>query len=128
LKQEYQMALSLEPRLLQQSSLSLVNEDGGTAVVDMSAVLVPVSRTRASVMFVDSRARAVYGQVYVDDYDRDGSVDRFASDVMAAIGEAYQKEAAVAIGKGRSLPPAAETLRKIKAVIGWKVLGVHGKS
>ena len=34
---------------------------------EMSAVLVPVSKTRASIMFVDNRARVVYGQLYVDD-------------------------------------------------------------
>jgi len=37
--------------------------------VEISAVLAPVSKSRASIMFVDNRARAVYGQLHVDDYD-----------------------------------------------------------
>ena len=78
---EYESALDLEPRLLQQASYALMDEGGRTTAVEMSAVLVPVSRTRASVMFVDNRARTVFGQAYVDDYDRDQRANRFAVDV-----------------------------------------------
>ena len=118
---EYQAALALEPRLLQQSSMTFAAEDGTTTIVDMSAVLVPVSRTRASIMFVDNRARVVYGQLYVDDYERSGFADRFVPEVMGAIHAVYESEAAAARVRKQALPPAAETLRKIKAVIGSKV-------
>ncbi len=122
---EYQAAMALEPRLLRQSPLTLLAEDGTTTIVDISAVLVPVSRTRASVMFVDSRARVVYGQLYVDDYETSGFADRFALEVMAAIHAAYKSEAAAARVKKQPLPPAAGTLRRIKAVIGSKVQSVQ---
>lgn len=122
---EYQAALALEPRLLQQSSMTLLAEDGATTVVDMSAVLVPVSRTRASIMFVDSRARVVYGQVYVNDYERSGFADRFALEVMGAVHAAYESEAADARVRKQALPPASQTLRRIKAVIGSKVQSVQ---
>lgn len=118
---EYQSALALEPRLLQEMSLTVAGEDGATIVVDMAAVLVPVSRTRASVMFVDNRARVVYGQLYVDEYERTGFANRFAADVMAAIQAAYDGEVAAARGRKQALPSAAETLRRIRAVIGSKV-------
>jgi spermidine synthase len=122
---EYQAALALEPRLIQQATLMLLNEDGGTTAVDMSAVLVPVSKTRASIMFVDGRARVVYGQLYVDDYERTGFAARFAADVMAAIQAAYDGEFAAARGRKQRLPAAAQTLKRIKAVIGSKVQGVQ---
>ncbi len=118
---ESQMAAALEPRLLGQSSFGLMNEDGGTTTVDLSAVLVPVSRVRASVMFVDNRARAVYGQLYIDDYDRDGRANRIAAEVMGAVRAAYEQEANAARGQGRSLPPAAATLQKMRAAVGSRV-------
>jgi hypothetical protein len=101
--------------------MTVMTEDGTTTVVDMVAVLVPVSRTRASIMFVDSRAKVVYGQLYVDDYDRSGFPDRFAVEVMGAIHAAYESEVAAARVKQQALPPAAQTLRRIRAVVGSKV-------
>ena len=89
----------------------------------MSAVIVPVSTGRASIMFVDSRARLVYGQVYVDDYSRNDRVQEFVGEVMGAIRAAYDEEAAAALARGGGLPPAAATLRRLKAVIASKVQG-----
>jgi spermidine synthase len=125
---EYETALALEPRLLQQASFSLVNENGGTVVVEMSAVLVPVSKARASVMFVDNEARVVYGQAYVDDYDREGRGNRVAEEVLTALREAYDAEATAARGQGRALPSATETLRRMKAVIESKAKNVQSGS
>lgn len=121
---EYESALDLEPRLLQHASYPLMDDGGGTTAVEVSAVLVPLSKTRASVMFVDNRDRTVFGQAYVDDYDRDQRANRFAVDVMVAIRAAYEKEAAAARERGQALPPATETTRRIKAVIGSKVNSV----
>ena len=117
---EYQTALALEPRLLQQASFPLLSDDGTTTVVELSAVLVPVSRTRASIMFVDNRAKAVYGQSYLDNYDQNGLASRLAVDVMSAIRQAYNSEVAQA-GQQSRLPSAARTLGRIKAVIDSKV-------
>ncbi len=117
---EYQTALALEPRLLQQASFPLLSDDGTTTVVELSAVLVPVSRTRASIMFVDNRAKTVYGQSYLDNYDQDGLASRLAVDVMSAIRQAYDSEVAQA-GQQSRLPSATRTLGRIKAVIDSKV-------
>jgi hypothetical protein len=105
-----------------------MTEDGARTPVDVSAVLVPLSRTRASIMFVDSRARVVYGQLYVDDYRRDDFTTRFAADVMHAIRDAYEKEAALARRRGRALPSASATMQTIRAVIGAKVQGARRES
>ena len=86
---EYGRGLALEPRLLQQASFALLNADGKVAQHDVSAVLVPVSRTRAAVMFVDNGAHVVYGQLYLDDYASDGVADRFANDVLRAVRPAH---------------------------------------
>lgn len=122
---EYEAALVLEPRLFEQASFSLMGEGGKPRVLEISAVLVPVSKTRASIMFVDNNSRTVYGQVYVDDYDRDGRAQRFAGDVMAAMRADYDRNATTARTRQKSLPPAPETLRSIRAVVDSKVRDVQ---
>ncbi len=114
---QYRDAMALQPRLLQASSLMLSAGDGAPVVADMAAVLVPVSRTRASIMFVDNRAKVVYGQLYVDDYARSGFPERFALEVMGAVRAAYESAAAAARSQRQALPPAAQTLRHIREVI-----------
>jgi len=125
---EYEAALLLEPRLFEQASFNLMDAAGKPMVVEISAVLVPVSKTRASIMFVDNRARTVYGQVYVDDYDREGRGQRLAGDVMAAMRAAYEKDAAAARAQQKRLPGAPETLRSIKDVVVAKVRDVQTAS
>lgn len=125
---QYQAMLVLEPRLLQRATFRLMDENGGPTGVEISAVLVPVSKTRASIMFVDNRARVVYGQLYVDDYDREGRANRLAEDLMTALREAYEAEATAARTQGRALPSAAETLRRMRIVIDSKAKNVQSGS
>ena len=125
---EYARGIALEPRLLQQESFALLNADGKIGQHDVSAVLVPVSQTRAAVMFVDNGSHYVYGQQYVDDYASDGVADRFASDVLRAVRAAYDGEMRAARGRRQAAPPALPTLTRFKAVIGSKVQGVQPQS
>lgn len=125
LQAEDQAAALMEPRLLGQLSLALANDDGAAALVEVSSVLVPVSRTRASIMFVDNRARTVFGQVFVDDDERDRFADRFTGDVLGAVYATYQREVREAAGRGAALPPARETLRRIRSVIEEKIAGAR---
>jgi hypothetical protein len=118
---EYEAALALEPRLLEQAAFRLKDESGGTVGVEISAVLVPVSKTRASVMFVDNRSRTVYGQVYVDDYDREDRAKRTGASVMEAVRSAYEAAATGARSRKEGLPPATGTLRGMAAAISAKV-------
>jgi len=117
---EHETALALEPRLLQQDDFQFMTEDERSTTIALSAVLVPVSRSRASIMFVDNAARTVYGQMYVDDYGRDGLAARIAADVLAAVREAYDREAAAARDRGQGLPPLAATSDRIRTVIDGK--------
>lgn len=125
LQAEDQAAALMEPRLLGQLSLALANDDGGTATMEVSSVLVPVSRTRASIMFVDNRARVVFGQMYVDDYERDGVAHRLAGDVLGAVHATYEREVREAAGRGAPLPLAREMVPRIRSVIGSKVESVR---
>jgi hypothetical protein len=71
-------------------------------------------------MFVDNAARVVYGQRYIDDYDRGQAVQTFVADVMTTIHTVYQTEAA-RTARPNLPPPAAATLAKIHAAITSKV-------
>ncbi len=128
LASEYHSAMALEPHLLEQSSFAFTNDQGATEMVEISAVLVPVSRTRASIMFVDNRARIVYGELYVDVADQGERAGQFAVEVMTAIRRAYEHELAAARGQNRDLPTAVETFRGIRAVIHAKVQRVQPHS
>ncbi|HXX36238.1 MAG TPA: hypothetical protein VEM15_17350, partial [Thermodesulfobacteriota bacterium] len=121
LKDEVQRALSMNPRLLQGTPLLLVNEDGLKSMTEISAVLVPISKERASIMFVDNKARVIYGQLYVSDYDKSDFVNRFVNEVLAHIRAVYQEEVENALRQGGTLPLAESALRKIKDTIAGEV-------
>jgi len=125
LKNEYQTAQAMEPRLLQQSAFMLMNEQGRSVALEISAVLVPVSKTRASIMFVDNRARVVYGQLYVNDYDRGEFVNRFVDDVIATMRSTYQTELKISLEQGRALPAARDILPKLNQAIAMKIVAAR---
>jgi len=121
LRREYETAKALEPRPLEATTLVLTGETGGQVAVEIVAVLVPVSRTRAAVMFVDNQAKVVYGQRYVDDYEGGDAVARLVADTMGTIRAVYRNEAAIAIARLKAPPPAGRTLKKIQEAVGTKV-------
>jgi hypothetical protein len=125
LKDEVQRALSMVPRLLQKTAFALANEEGAKIVTEISAVLVPVSKERASVMFVDNKAKVIYGQLYVSDFDKSDFVNRFVNEVMLHIRAVYQKEVENALRQGGTLPLAEPALRKIKQTIAGEVQKDH---
>jgi len=117
LKSEYQTLLAMNPRLLQKLPLTFLNQEGRKIIIEISAVLVPVSKQRASIMFVDNQARVVYGQLYVWNYDKDEFVNRFVSEVLMGIQTTYQKEVESWMSRKGEVPLAEPTLRKIKDII-----------
>ena len=121
LKDEVQRALSMGPRLLQKTAFPLLKESQVKFITEISAVLVPVSKERASIMFVDNQARVIYGQLYVSDYNKSDFVNRFVIEVMMRIRAVYQKEVENALRQGRALPSAEPVLRKIKQTIAAEV-------
>jgi len=121
LEGEYKTLQSMNPRLLQKLPLIFANQKGGKKVVEISAVLVPISQSRASIMFVDNQARVVYGQLYVWDYEKNEFVNRFINEVMSSIRAVYQQEAMNAPRQVGGVPLAHPTLGKIKDIITFKV-------
>jgi spermidine synthase len=124
LQREYRSLLAMEPRTLSTLPLALLSEAGERLVVELSAVLVPISPSRASIMFVDNRAKVVYGQRYVSDYAQGDVVQRLVDQVMTAVQETYRKEARFAASQQKTFPVAASTLQKIRDVVGARIQAV----
>ena len=121
LKQEYMEEVSKIPKLIQQTDLVLLNAGGQSIKLEISAVMVRISRERAAAIFVDNAARAIYGQRYFSGIDADQAVSGFISEVMNAIRATYRREAELALRQGRKIPAADATMRKIRQIITEKV-------
>ena len=128
LRQEYQTLLAMEPRPLSMLALTFLSKSGGRTLVEFSAVLVPISRSRASVMFVDNRAKTVYGQRYVNDYAQGDVVQRLVDAVMAEVRRTYQKEAELAVGQQKAFPEAENALQKIRDAVRGKIRAAPSNS
>jgi hypothetical protein len=79
-------------------------------------------------MFVDNRAKAVYGQRYIDDYSRGDVVPRIVDAVMTAVRVTYQKEAELAASRRKALPAAESALRKIRDAVHGTLRAMSGSS
>jgi spermidine synthase len=119
LKREVQELIAMTPSLIREEQFVLMNETGEKVTLEISAVKVGVGEERAAVIFVDNRARIIYGQRYIDadQEELEARVRQFADDVMKNLRIAHQRETLLAMRDGRPYPLADATLRKMKEVI-----------
>jgi len=125
LKGEYLAVKHAEPRFVASEVFALRTPDGGLRSVEISAVQVRVGDSRGVVIFVDNAVREVYGQRYQDGSTEDLDVElpAFAGEVLAALRDAYEKEAAAYASRGLALPPDERTLDHLRAVVASKTGG-----
>jgi len=107
------------PTLIRSEKFFLLDAAGRRVTVEISAVKVRIGEERAAVVFVDNRTRKIFGQKYIDAEKNalEGSVSRYAEDVLANLKVGYRREADLAERAGKSFPPADTTLRKIQEII-----------
>jgi spermidine synthase len=117
LRGEYEAVRALAPRPIHAETFSVMSAGGAPATVEITAVLVPVSKTRAALMFVDNTARVVYAQIYVDDYEHGNTIDRIVTDAMTAARGVYDTQAQMTVAPRETLPQAAVILPKVGAAI-----------
>ncbi len=117
LRGEYETVRAMAPRPLRAESFAVVSDSGAPATVEITAVLVPVSKTRAALMFVDNAARVVYGQTYVDDYELGDTTVRIVTDAMTAARGVYDTQAQMTEARRKAPPRAAVILPKMEAAI-----------
>jgi len=121
LKSEYTDKINMEPRLLQNTSLVFLDKTGARIVIELSAVLVPVSNERAAIVFADNASRVIYGQLYVNGLNMDRFINGFVNDVMINIRSAYKEETEIAFRKGKEFPSAETGVNRIKKIITEKI-------
>lgn len=119
LKSEVQDLVAMTPTLIRGEKFVLLNDSGGSVVVELSAVKVGIGEERTAVIFVDNRTRTIYGQKYIDmkKEDLEEGVRRYAGDVLSSLKSTYRREAALAVRDGRRYPLASTTLRKMSEII-----------
>ena len=123
LKTEYLSQVARTPRLLQSASFPLMLDDGARKILEISAVTMRVGKERAVAMFVDNRAKEIYGQLYMDgpNEELDEMVRIFADDVMISLRSGYRKESERARIEGRAYPLAAATRTVLRNIVYSKV-------
>ena len=108
------------PSLLKQIELGLVDEKRETIKVQFSAVIIRSSNERASVFFVDSNSRVVFGKLRVRGANRDAYVATFVDDVLKNVQALYNEERKMTVASGKSYPSATSLLPKIKYLVELK--------
>ncbi len=123
LKGEIAEIVGMTPTLVRAEAFPFVDDRGGKVLVEISAVKVGVGEERVAVIFVDNRARTVFGQLYIDAPREklDSRILRFTEDVMSGLKQTYKEEAAVAASHGKSYPPLTTTMDRLKNVIATKI-------
>lgn len=114
LKNEYLAQAAPKSELFEKMAFVLFNERGRQVRIEISVVLVPISKERASVVFVDNDAKVIYAQRYLSGPGLDEQIHRFVEGVMSDMESAYREEARRALAKGKAFPSQVPTLQRIK--------------
>jgi spermidine synthase len=119
LRGEYRDVKRAEPRLLASESFVLMTPAGVPRTVEISAVQIRIGSSRGVVIFADNAAREIYGQRYQDGSteELDVALPAFAHEVLAALREVYRRELAASATRGLRLPPAEETLSRLRTAV-----------
>lgn len=118
LKGEVEDLVAMNPKLLRAQSFVLLGGDGRTVGVEISAVMVPVGRERAAVIFVDNFEKRVFGQIYVDARagELEGKLRDLADMVLSEVDRAYRRKAQPD-PRGWGYPAYDDFLRELRGII-----------
>jgi spermidine synthase len=119
LKGEIEELVAMNPTLVRAESFALLNTSGEKILVEISAVKVRVGGERAALLFVDNRARIIYGQLYIgaSKEELDGKVRQIADEVMKNLKGAYLQESVRAERGGSAHPSASQVMQTMKEII-----------
>ncbi len=126
LDRKYIAARESEPKLLRYLSWPLLEERGGRKDLEISVVMIRIGGQRAVVMFVDNRAREIYGQLYMDGKreELEERIGRFADRVLGELDRTYRGEAAVEAG---ALPRFSMISERFKGLIASMIREATGR-
>jgi spermidine synthase len=125
LKGEYLDVKRREPRLVASEAFALLAPDGRRQTVEISAVQIWIGSSRGLVIFADNAVREIYGQRYQDGSteELEAELPAFAREVLAALRAVYEQEVAASVSRGLPLPPAEETLDRLRAEVAARTRG-----
>jgi spermidine synthase len=117
LKREYSNEVAQIPYLLEDTSVTLLDEKGEKVKKVISAVVARVSNIRASLVFVDNEKKVIFGSTYFNEPDLEEKLDNFTYEVLASIDDTYRAEVERARKEGKTYPPLKFTMDKIRNII-----------
>jgi hypothetical protein len=114
-----------EPRLVASEAFALLAPDGRRQTVEISAVQIWIGSSRGLVIFADNAVREIYGQRYQDGSteELEAELPAFAREVLAALRAVYAQEVTASVSRGLPLPPAEETLDRLRAEVAARTRG-----
>ncbi len=123
IRNEYDRSMAREPRLLEEARFSLREGAEGVRKLTVSAVVMRIGTTRASIVFVDNARREIWGELYVDGPgdELDPALERFAHEVLKELRARYRARLAAARAGGAAYPEAASTERELRQAVESRV-------
>lgn len=126
LREALQRELAMNPRLIERHAFEFLTPGGRERVVDIHAVLKPISRKRAYIVFLDYNTRKTYAKLLVTNPEG-GYVKDFVGDLMDRLRSIYRREAREARREGEPLPDVS-AFQRIKSAIRDEVREEAGAS
>jgi spermidine synthase len=116
LRREAETARRRAPTAVASIRLPVAHGRSGSAVIEVSAVVIRIGDTRAAVVLADSGRRRVFGERYLDAPAEalDAAVERFAADSLALLRAEYDDAVEKARGRGGALPSEEELVRRLE--------------
>ncbi len=123
LRREESRLRAWEPRLADAVGFPVITSSGSPRLLQVSAVTMRVGDTRAAVVFVDNDRREIYGQRYFDGSpgDLEGTVARYAAEVLQALRSTYAGVADDARRRGAPAPAEAVAVERLKERVAVEV-------
>lgn len=115
-----------DPTPIGSARLTMLLDSGFTSDVEVSAVLVPVTEERSSIMFVDNGRKAIYGQRYLSGPDRAERAQQLAAQVLQDLRDGYSLVSLREREAGYLLPREGTVLLLIERTVNRSVRSEDG--
>ncbi len=117
LQNEYQYELARIPRLLDKVTFVFLDHRGQPKTVEISAVIAPISRTRANLLLLNNTERIIYGQQLISGANIEEQAHTIVRERFSTLRKIYRERVGQLVNQGDLLPRFDSTMEQLKAVI-----------
>ena len=117
LHNEYQYEVARIPRLLDKETFAFLDHLGRPKTVEISAVIAPISRTRANLLLLNNAERIIYGQQLITGANIKEQAHTIARERLAVLRKIYRERVRQVANQGDQLPRFDQTMEQLKAAI-----------